>query len=45
VWFPDHFAQHVSAMFDCAIDPVTKVPYFRCAQVNINRLEASGERP
>ena len=45
VWFPDHFAQHVSAMFDCTIDPVTKVPYFRCAQVNINRLEASGERP
>ena len=45
VWFPDHFAQRVAAMFDCAIDPVTKVPYFRCTQVNINRLETSGERP
>jgi NADH-quinone oxidoreductase chain G len=45
VWFPDHFAQQASELFDCTIDPVTKVPYFRCAQVKINRLGASGERP
>jgi NADH-quinone oxidoreductase chain G len=44
-WFPDHFAQEVSALFDCAIDPVTKVPYFRCTQVEITGLGASGERP
>ena len=44
-WFPDHFAQEVSALLDCAIDPVTKVPYFRCTQVEITGLGASGERP
>jgi formate dehydrogenase alpha subunit len=45
VWFPDHFAQEASRLFDCATDPVTKVPYFRCAQVQIDRLGTSGERP
>ena len=43
VWFPDHFAQEASALFNCTIDPVTKVPYFRYAQVKINRLGPSGE--
>ncbi|HKY73245.1 MAG TPA: NADH-quinone oxidoreductase subunit NuoG [Nitrospira sp.] len=34
-WFPDHFAQHASALFDCAIDPVTKAPAFRTTSVSI----------
>jgi len=45
VWFPDHFAQTALSLFDCTIDPVTQVPYFRCARVKIDRLGASGERP
>ena len=35
VWFPDHFAQQASALFDCTIDPVTKVPAFRTVSVAI----------
>jgi formate dehydrogenase alpha subunit len=35
VWFPDHFAQDVSRLFDCTIDPVTKVPAFRTTSVSI----------
>ena len=35
VWFPDHFAQKASALFDCTVDPVTKVPAFRTASVSI----------
>jgi formate dehydrogenase alpha subunit len=44
VWFPDHFAQHASGLFECTIDPVTKVPYFRCAEVTITRRGAREER-
>jgi formate dehydrogenase alpha subunit len=44
VWFPDHFAQQASGLFECSIDPVTKVPYFRCADITITRLEARGEK-
>jgi formate dehydrogenase alpha subunit len=43
MWFPDHFAQQASTLFDYSIDPVTKVPYFRCAQVTIDRLGPSAE--
>ena len=35
VWFPDHFAQRASLLFDCTIDPVTKVPAFRTTSVSI----------
>ena len=34
-WFPDHFAQHASGLFDCAMDPVTKAPAFRTTSVSI----------
>jgi formate dehydrogenase alpha subunit len=43
-WFPDHFAQQALGLFECSIDPVTKVPYFRSAEVTITRLEAKDER-
>ena len=35
VWFPDHFAQRASLLFDCTVDPVTKVPAFRTTSVSI----------
>ena len=35
VWFPDHFAQEAVKLFECTIDPVTKVPAFRTASVSI----------
>jgi hypothetical protein len=35
VWFPDHFAQRASALFDCTLDPFTKVPAFRTTSVSI----------
>jgi predicted molibdopterin-dependent oxidoreductase YjgC len=35
VWFPDHFAQEASMLFDCTIDPVTKAPAFRTTSVSI----------
>jgi len=38
VWFPDHFAQKASALFDCTVDPVTKVPAFRTASVSIVKV-------
>jgi formate dehydrogenase alpha subunit len=44
-WFPDHFAQEAMALFDCSVDPDTKVPYFRSTWVKIERHEARGERP
>jgi NADH-quinone oxidoreductase chain G len=38
VWFPDHFAQQASGLFDCTIDPVTKAPAFRTASVSIAKV-------
>ena len=38
LWFPDHFAQQASALFDCSIDPVTKAPAFRLASVSIVKV-------
>ena len=35
VWLPDHFAQQGSTLFDCTVDPVTKVPAFRTTSVSI----------
>jgi formate dehydrogenase alpha subunit len=34
-WFPDHFAQDVLRLFDCVIDPDTKVPSCRTASVSV----------
>ena len=38
VWFPDHFAQEASALFECTIDPLTKVPAFRLTSVSIEKI-------
>jgi len=38
VWFPDHFAQEASGLFDCTVDPVTKVPSFRSTIVSIEKI-------
>jgi formate dehydrogenase alpha subunit len=38
VWFPDHFAQSALMLFDCTVDPVTKVPAFRIASVSITKV-------
>ena len=34
-WLPDHFAQEALHLFDCVIDPDTKVPSFRTATVSL----------
>ncbi len=34
-WLPDHFAQDALQLFDCVIDPDTKVPYCRTASVSV----------
>jgi predicted molibdopterin-dependent oxidoreductase YjgC len=38
VWFPDHFAQRALILFDCTVDPVTKVPAFRTTSVSIVKV-------
>ena len=38
VWFPDHFAQEAMKLFECTIDPVTKVPAFRAASISIAKV-------
>jgi len=38
VWFPDHFAQEASKLFECEFDPTTKVPAFRSASVSIAKV-------
>jgi len=37
-WFPDHFSQTATHLFDCAIDPVTRVPYFRTTAVSMIKV-------
>jgi formate dehydrogenase alpha subunit len=37
-WFPDHFAQEALPLFDCVIDPDTKVPSFRTAAVSVKKV-------
>jgi formate dehydrogenase alpha subunit len=39
VWFPDHFSQEATQLFDCAIDPVTKAPAFRTTSVSIEKVQ------
>jgi NADH-quinone oxidoreductase chain G len=34
-WFPDHFGQDALRLFDCVVDPDTKVPSYRTASVSI----------
>jgi formate dehydrogenase alpha subunit len=34
-WLPDHFAQNALGLFDCAVDPDTKVPCYRTASVSV----------
>jgi formate dehydrogenase alpha subunit len=38
VWFPDHFAQEATKLFDLTIDPATKVPAFRTTSVTISKI-------
>ena len=38
LWFPDHFAQEAANLFECAIDPHTKVPSIRTAAVSIVKI-------
>ena len=33
-WFPNHFSQEVNTLFDCVIDPDTKVPSIRTTSVS-----------
>ncbi len=37
-WFPDHFGQAAVGLFECAIDPVTRVPSFRTATVSMMKV-------
>jgi formate dehydrogenase alpha subunit len=37
-WFPDHYAQEAIRLFDCVIDPETKVPYIRNASVSMTKV-------
>jgi formate dehydrogenase alpha subunit len=37
-WFPDHFAQEALPLFDCVVDPSTKVPSFRTAFVSVTKI-------
>ena len=34
-WFPDHFAQDALRLFNCVVDPDTKVPSFRTVSVSV----------
>jgi NADH-quinone oxidoreductase chain G len=38
VRLPDHFAQEATALFECAIDPDTKVPSYRSVSVSIKKV-------
>ncbi len=37
-WFPDHFAQDMTRLFECTVDPETKVPSFRLASVSLMKV-------
>ncbi len=37
-WFPDHFAQEALTLFDCLVDPETKVLSYRAAPVSVVRV-------
>ena len=37
-WFPDHFAQDMTRLFECTVDPETQVPSFRIASVSVMKV-------
>ena len=37
-WFPYHFGQDAVRLFECAIDPITRVPAFRTATVSMMKV-------
>jgi formate dehydrogenase alpha subunit len=37
-WFPDHFAQNMTQLFDCSMDPETQVPSFRITSVSVMKV-------
>lgn len=37
-WYPDHFAQEMTQLFECTVDPETKVPSFRIASVSVMKV-------
>jgi len=37
-WFPTHFNQDINRLFDCAIDPDTKVPSIRATSVSMVKV-------
>jgi NADH-quinone oxidoreductase chain G len=37
-WLPDHFAQDALRLFDCVVDPDTKVPSYRTASVSVIKM-------
>jgi formate dehydrogenase alpha subunit len=37
-WFPDHFAQEMTRLFECTVDPETQVPSFRIASVSVMKV-------
>jgi formate dehydrogenase alpha subunit len=37
-WFPDHFGQAATHLFDCTIDPATRVPSFRTTTVSMIKV-------
>ena len=37
-WFPDHFGQAAVRLFECIVDPVTRVPSLRTATVSMMKV-------
>jgi formate dehydrogenase alpha subunit len=37
-WFPDHFSQMATQLFDCSLDPVTRVPSIRTTSVSMMKV-------
>jgi formate dehydrogenase alpha subunit len=37
-WFPDHFSQTATHLFDCVIDPITRVPSIRTTTVSMMKV-------
>lgn len=37
-WFPDHFAEEMTRLFECTVDQETKVPSFRIASVSVVKV-------
>jgi formate dehydrogenase alpha subunit len=37
-WYPDHFSQAATQLFDCVIDPITRVPSVRTTSVSMMKV-------